>query len=151
MALKVGDKAPKFSLTSTSGENFVLGKTNNSKACILYFYPKDFTSGCNREACDFRDNFEIFKNLSIDIYGISTDSISTHLRFKANYNLPFELLSDRHGKVSKLYKTRIPILNLSKRITYLLDKNHNIAAVYEDMFAAKKHIIMMIEEVNQKT
>ncbi|MDH5365805.1 MAG: peroxiredoxin [Cyclobacteriaceae bacterium] len=150
MAIKTGNKAPDFTLPSTSGEDFVLSKTSKSKACVLYFYPKDFTSGCTKEACSFRDNFEVFENLNINIYGISIDSISTHYKFKSNHNLPFELLSDKEGKVSKLYKAHIPILNISKRVTYLLDENHIITAIYKDMFNAKKHIIKMIEKVNHK-
>ncbi|MDH5475198.1 MAG: peroxiredoxin [Cyclobacteriaceae bacterium] len=150
MSLRIGKKAPDFTLPSTLGENFSLSDAVKSKACILYFYPKDFTTVCTKEACGFRDNFDVFDKLSIDVIGISTDSISTHLKFKENYNLPFELLSDIDGKVSKLYKARIPILNMSKRITYLLNKDHLISAIYENMFDAKKHISKMVEEL-QKT
>lgn len=150
MALRIGDKAPEFSLPSTSGEEFSLDNTVKEKACILYFYPKDFTSGCNKEACDFRDHFDVFKNFDIDVFGISTDTISTHHKFIDKYNLPFELLSDKSGKVSKLYDARIPVLNLSKRVSYLLDKEHVIAAVYEDMFGAENHIKMMLAQINSK-
>ena len=147
MALSLGQSAPHFSLPSTSGTDFSFEKIAN-KACVLYFYPKDFTPGCSKEACDFRDHFDLFKNLDIDVFGISTDSLSTHLKFKNKYQLPFELLSDVEGKVSKLYKARIPILNLSKRVSYLLDKNHTIVAIYENMFGAEKHIRMMLEKIN---
>ncbi len=81
------------------------------------------------------------------VYGISTDSIASHQKFKKEYNLPFDLLSDSSGKVSTLYKAKLPFFNKSKRVTYLLDKDHKIAAVYENMFGAEKHISEMVKEV----
>ena len=144
MALHVGAQAPDFTLDSTSGDSFKLSNLKG-KACILYFYPKDFTKGCTKESCDFRDHFQVFRSLDIDIYGISTDSVATHHKFKAKHKLPFELLADVSGKVSKLYKAHIPFVGISKRVTYLLNKNHTITAVYSDMFGAENHIKNMIE------
>ncbi len=147
MALSIGDTAPNFTLESTSGKSFTLNTSLENSPCILYFYPKDFTPGCNAEACEFRDHFETFKNIDLPVYGISTDSIATHLKFKKKYQLPFELLADTKGVVTKQYDALIPILNLSKRVTYLLDKDHVIKAVYQEMFGARNHIKAMIEEV----
>lgn len=148
MPLSIGVQTPGFTLPSTSGKLLSLSNDLKDQVCILFFYPKDFTPGCTKEVCDFRDSFETFKGLEIPVFGISTDSIETHLKFKEKYQLPFELLADRGGKVSKLYEAVIPVLNLSRRITYLLDKEHKIAAVYSDMFGAKNHIKAMIAEVN---
>ena len=147
MALSENTQAPDFELASTSGENFILSKDSKDKPCIIYFYPKDFTPGCTAEACDFRDNISYFKNLDIDVYGISRDSVETHLKFKEAYNLPFDLLADENGVVAKDYQALIPLIGVTKRVTYLLDKNHTIAAVYEDLFGARKHILEMIEKV----
>jgi len=149
MALKVGDNAPNFTLKSTSGNTLTLDQDLKDTACILYFYPKDFTPGCNAEACEFRDHFEEFRDVDIPVFGISTDSIPTHMKFKTKYKLPFELLSDKSGKVTKSYDAIIPLLNLAKRTTYLLDKDHNIKAVYNDMFGARNHIKAMLEEIGQ--
>jgi peroxiredoxin Q/BCP len=118
------------------------------KPCILYFYPKDFTPTCTKEACEFRDMFAVFRNVNIEVIGISRDDIETHQRFKQQYNLPFELLADTDGKVAGLYKALIPVVKVTRRITYLLDKNHLIAAAFESMFTAEKHIAAMVEKVN---
>ncbi len=149
MALSVQTKAPDFTLPSTSGQDFTLSKDKAGKPCIIYFYPKDFTPGCTAEACDFRDNIAYFKDLDIDVIGISRDSVATHLRFQKTYELPFQLLADTKGEVARQYKALIPLLGVTKRITYLLDKNHTIVAVYENLFGAKNHIKEMIREVKQ--
>lgn len=148
MALIVGNQAPDFTLFSTDGKSTNLGNDLKNSSCILYFYPKDFTPGCTAEACEFRDHFEAFKDVNIPVYGISTDSIATHLKFKEKYKLPFDLLSDPQGTITKKYDALIPVVNLPKRVTYLLDKNHTIRAVYKEMFGAKNHIKAMISEIN---
>ncbi len=147
MALNIGEKAPDFNLPATNGTTIGLNKDLKGEACILYFYPKDFTPGCTKEACSFRDNFEAFRSLDIQVFGISTDGVATHKKFIDKYQLPFILLSDVSGRVSKSYKAMIPVIGLPKRITYLLDKQHQIAAVYQDMFGAEKHIKEMVRAV----
>ena len=148
MALKTGNKAPNFSLPSTSGGSLNLDVDLLNKACILYFYPKDFTSGCTNEACGFRDTFEIFDNLDIPVFGISRDDVETHHKFRKALNLPFHLLADVDAEISRQYDT-VPALMpfFTKRTTYLLDKKHYIAAVYENIFSAEKHIKSMVESL----
>ena len=145
MAIKIGKKAPDFTLPSTSGKDFKLSKDFFGKSCVIYFYPKDFTGGCTAQACEFRDEFETFRELNIPIVGISRDDMPTHIRFKKAYQLPFELLSDKDGKVCKAYDALVPILGLPKRITYLLDEGHVVKDVFQDMFNAKAHIKKMLE------
>lgn len=145
MALKIGKKAPDFTLPSTSGKNFSLSKDCNGKACIIYFYPKDFTKVCTAEACDFRDQFAAFRDLDIPVLGISRDDMATHLRFKKEYKLPFELLSDEKGNVCNAYDALIPLIRVPKRITYFIDQNHIIQGVFSDMFESKKHVEEMIK------
>ncbi|MFP4089890.1 MAG: peroxiredoxin [Cyclobacteriaceae bacterium] len=149
MALSEGSKAPDFTLPSTEGRTFKLSEAMAGKPCILYFYPKDFTPGCTQEACEFRDHFAFFKELDIDVVGISRDSIATHRKFKEANQLPFELLADERGDVSKLYKASLPFLGVTRRISYLLDKNHKIVAAYESMFAATNHIKKMTKAVKE--
>ncbi len=148
MALKIGSQAPDFTLASTSGKDFKLSKDLAGKPCILYFYPKDFTSVCTAEACDFRDNIAQFADMGVTVIGVSRDSVATHLRFKKSNDLPFELLADVEGKVSKAYQAQIPLIGMTKRITYLLDEHHRIATVYENLFGAKQHIQEMITKIN---
>lgn len=147
MALQVGSKAPDFILPGTSDLKLHLSKDLKGKALILFFYPKDFTRGCTAEACEFRDNFSEFRDLNIPVFGISRDDIETHERFKKAYKFPFDLLSDESGKVCKAYDALIPLIKMPKRVTYLLDKDHRIAAVYSDMFEFKAHISKMLDKL----
>lgn len=100
--LKEADKAPDFNLIADTGEKISL-KNFRGKKIILYFYPKDNTSGCTAEACDFRDNIKVFKKKNAVIIGISKDSIESHKKFKSKYKLPFLLLSDENLEVLKKY------------------------------------------------
>ena len=102
MAPKVGNKAPAFKM-KTDGDEFVALKALKGKKVILYFYPKDDTPGCTKEACGFRDNLPNFKKAKAVIIGISKDSTKSHDKFKAKYGLPFTLASDEDGKVSEAY------------------------------------------------
>ena len=147
MALSIGKKAPHFSLPSSSGKEFNLAIDYLGKPLILYFYPADFTKGCTTEACSYRDSFDVFKGYDIDIVGISKDSVLSHKKFKEKYKLPFELLSDTKLEVAKKYDAVFPIINVTKRITYLLDKTHTIVAVYDNLFLAQKHIDEMVKKV----
>lgn len=149
MALKKGDTAPSFILKSTGGKSIDSSKDLKGKSYILYFYPKDFTSGCTAEACEFRDQFAAFRELDIPVFGISKDDMPTHERFKEAHNLPFDLLSDKDGKVCKAYDALIPLLKMPKRITYLIDSDHKIAAVFSGMLDSKKHIQVMLESVSK--
>ena len=142
MALKIGSKAPDFILPGSSG-NDVHFYEDIKQSCILYFYPKDFTPGCTIEACSFRDDFEFFQELNIPVYGISKDSISIHQEFIEKYSLPFELLSDVDGKVIKSYMAAFPVINMTRRVTYLIDADKTINEVFENLLMFKVHISRM--------
>lgn len=96
--IKIGDKAPDFKLLSDSGKEVSLKKLKGHKV-ILYFYPKDDTSGCTKEACDFRDNIKVFEKKETVVIGVSKDSVESHKKFKSKYELPFTLLSDESAKM----------------------------------------------------
>ncbi len=152
MPLPIGQKAPDFTLPSTSGRNFTLYRDMLQKPCVLYFYPKDFSVGCTNEACSFRDTFEVFNELNIRIIGVSRDSLESHIKFKKTLGLPFDLLADVEGKVCTAYQTQLLFVpSFTKRTTYLLDKNQMILAVYENIFSSKKHIKLMVEKVTNPT
>lgn len=102
MTLKLGEKAPEFSLPSNTGEEVKLSDFEG-KFVVLYFYPKDMTPGCTTEACDFRDQHESFKELDAVILGISPDSVARHQKFIDKHDLPFLLLADEEHKVAELY------------------------------------------------
>ncbi|MCS5489235.1 peroxiredoxin [Algoriphagus limi] len=149
MALKIGTKAPDFSLKGTAGLELNLHQDLAGKTFILYFYPKDFTPGCTAEACEFRDQFEAFRNLDVPVYGISRDNLETHEKFKKAHRLPFELLSDESGKVCKAYDALIPLIKMPKRITYLIDSELKIVGVFQDMFESKAHIQSMLNQIQK--
>ena len=147
MALKINTQAPDFELLSTNGNKVSLYKDLAGKPCILYFYPKDFSPGCTKEACEFRDQFATFRNLNVDVFGISRDDMASHQKFKEAHKLPFDLLSDVSGKVCKAYEALVPIVGIPKRISYLLDAEHKIIAVYQDFFGAEEHIKAMLSKL----
>ncbi|MGB3616920.1 MAG: peroxiredoxin, partial [Catalinimonas sp.] len=115
----------------------------------LYFYPKDFTSVCTAEACGFRENFAFFEGLDVPVLGVSRDDLATHHRFREAHELPFHLLADTKGAVSKQYGANIPFVNMTRRITYLLDADHRVAGVLENMFSARRHIDEMIAQLKR--
>ena len=146
-ALEIGQAVPDFTAAMTGETSFTLSDYRSKSNLIIYFYPKDFTPGCTEEACSFRDGFSELRNLDIDVYGISRDSISSHKKFRDEHKLPFHLLSDPKGEVCKSYDALMPIVKIPKRITYLIGENMRIKAVYADLFGAKKHLESMIREL----
>jgi peroxiredoxin Q/BCP len=104
MSISEGDKAPTFTLEA-DGESVINLKDFRGKTVVLYFYPKDSTPGCTKEACDFRDHIQAFTKKNITIIGVSKDSIKRHDNFKAKYELPFTLVSDNDNKVCETYGT----------------------------------------------
>jgi peroxiredoxin Q/BCP len=100
--LKPGDKAPSFTLPSDSGDTVRLVDHKGRKV-VLYFYPKDDTSGCTTEACEFRDSWEAVKSAGAVIYGVSPDGVGSHKKFRQKYRLPFPLLADEDHAVAERY------------------------------------------------
>lgn len=152
MALSIGDKAPDFTLaTDADGQQITLSKLHGKKV-ILYFYPKDNTPGCTKEACDFRDNFSRFKTAGVEVFGISKDSSKAHQKFKEKYELPFTLLVDHHADVCEAYgvvdkkslfgKTFLGI----KRSTFLIDENGNIRAIWRNV-KVTGHVEQVLNEI----
>ncbi len=149
MKLKVGDKAPDFTLPSTGDGQFNLYKDQKGRPTILFFYPRDFTPGCTTEVCSFRDYIEEFKKTDIDVFGISTDGVESHKRFKEAHDLPFELLSDVKGKVAKMYGAKVQFLNITRRITFMLDEDQRITNIFNNMFAANEHVKNALTNIKQ--
>ncbi len=101
-SLKTGDNAPEFSLSSSDGKEHSLGDFRGKKV-VLFFYPKDMTSGCTKEACSFRDNYSAIRRKGAEIIGVSADGIASHQKFIRQHKLPFLLLSDEDKKTLKQY------------------------------------------------
>lgn len=139
--IEVGDKVPVFSLQDQNGELFSIENYRGKKAMVIYFYPKDDTPGCTKEACRFRDSYEDFKSLNVKIIGISGDDVKSHQRFSEKYNLPFTLLADTQNEVRKLFGVKKNIFGLIPgRVTYVIDKNGTVIHIYDNMLKAENHI-----------
>lgn len=139
--IKVGDKAPVFSLTDQNGELFHLDRVIGNKNLVIFFYPKNFTPGCTREVCKFRDEFEDFVDLDAEVIGISGDDIESHLKFANKYKLPFTLLSDGDKKVRDEFGVPTTFLGMIPgRVTYIVDKQGVVRHVFESQFNAEQHV-----------
>jgi thioredoxin-dependent peroxiredoxin len=138
--VEVGTVAPHFTLPSQSGEMVSLEDFLGRKPVVLYFYPKDDTPGCKREACAFRDDYEQFGGLDAEVVGISSDSVESHRSFAENHDLPFTLLSDEGGKVRQLYGVPNTLGLLPGRVTYVIDRDGMVRHVFSSQLAASRHV-----------
>lgn len=138
--VEVGTVAPRFTLPSQSGEMVSLEDFVGRKPVVLYFYPKDDTPGCKREACAFRDDYQQFGGLDAEVVGISSDSVESHRKFAENHDLPFTLLSDEGGKVRQLYGVRNTFGLLPGRVTYVIDREGVVRHVFSSQLAASRHV-----------
>jgi peroxiredoxin Q/BCP len=134
--LKEGDKAPDFAVPDGEG-NVVRLKDLRGKNVVLYFYPKDDTPGCTKEACAFRDSFAKFKRRGIEVLGVSLDSEKSHQKFAKKFSLPFRLLADTEKKISEAYGTYGKKKFMGReymgnnRMTFLIDEKGKIKKIFE--------------------
>ena len=139
--LEIGTKAPEFSLPDQNGEMRSLADYRGQKV-ILYFYPKDMTAGCTKQACAFGDLYPQFREKGAVVLGVSKDSVESHKRFEEKYGLPFILLSDPEKKVIQAYDVLKEKKNFGKvtlgvvRTTYLIDENGVITRAFDKVKAA---------------
>jgi peroxiredoxin Q/BCP len=143
--LKIGDRVPQFTLPDQNGimvdlKNFI-GKTK----LVIYFYPKDESYGCTKEACSFRDSYEDFKEAGAEVIGISADDEASHKGFAANHKLPFILLSDKDKKVASRYGVGKTMGILSGRVTFIIDKQGIIRGIYSSQINFQKHVDEALE------
>src|SRR5215468_168111 len=138
--IEVGDEAPDFTLPSQSGEPVRLHDRIGQRVVVLYFYPKDETSGCTAEACAFRDSHAVFADAGAEVIGVSSDSVDSHLAFAGRHELPFTLLSDQGGRVRKMYGVP-PVLGLLPgRVTYVIDRQGTVRHVFNSMTRIGRHV-----------
>lgn len=138
--VKVGDKAPDFTLMSQSGQPVGLHDFIGKKPVVLYFYPRDFSIGCTKEACAFRDSFEAFKDLGAEVIGVSTATPEKHKEFSSAYNLPFILLADEGARVRKLYGVPSSIGLIPGRVTYVIDREGVVRHIFNSLSDPEKHV-----------
>jgi peroxiredoxin Q/BCP len=138
--INVGDKAPDFTLSSQTGENVTLSSFFGKKNVVLYFYPKDESPGCTKQACTFRDSYEAFKELGAEVIGVSSQSVESHKSFATHHNLPFVLLSDEKDSVRKLYGVPSTLGVIPGRVTYIIDREGVVRHIFSSQFQPEKHI-----------
>src|SRR6478752_3743061 len=148
MAIKVGDKIPQFKAKDTNGNDFDSASLIG-KPAVYYFYPKDDTPGCTKEACTFRDQYEDFKDLGAEVVGISKDSVASHKEFAEKYRLPFLLLSDNDNKIRNLFGVPADLFGLLPgRTTYVSDKNGIVTMIFDSM-SGSKHISKALDAIKK--
>ncbi|HVM32250.1 MAG TPA: peroxiredoxin [bacterium] len=126
MPIQEGQMAPDFSLKATDGSTVTLSQFRGQKNVVLYFYPKDDTPGCTKEACAFRDDLKPFQDKDAVILGLSVDDNASHQAFSSKFNLNFPLLSDPGGAVSRAYDAFNPEKGTSRRVTAVIDKDGKV-------------------------
>lgn len=139
--IEVGSKVPLFKLPDQNGKVFNMSTVLGKKNLVIYFYPKDGTTGCTKEACSFRDNFDLFKKSNATIIGISGDNITSHKKFAVKYNLNFTLLSDQGNKIRKLFGVPASMMGvIPGRVTYIVDKKGIVIHIYNSLSKPEQHI-----------
>ena len=152
VGLNEGDKAPDFTLTNQEGEKVSLSEFIGKKV-VLYFYPRDFTSGCTKQACMFRDNFGEIKNKGTVILGISADDKKSHSDVVRKYNLPFALLSDDGNRISKMYGV-YKLKNFYgkkfmgiERSTFIINEEGSLNSIFRKV-KVDRHLQEVLESLN---
>jgi peroxiredoxin Q/BCP len=157
LKVKVGDKAPDFTLPSQFGDDVSLNEYLGKKNVVLYFYPKDETPGCIKEACTFRDNYEELTNLGAEVLGVSGQSVESHKSFASHYGLQFILLADVDNKIRELYGVPSTMGFLPGRVTYIIDKKGVVRHIFVSQTQSQRHVeeaknaLKIIEQEEKET
>jgi peroxiredoxin Q/BCP len=130
--IKLGDTAPNFQTLTHENKNFDLS-TRKGLWTVLYFYPKAETPGCTKQACAFRDTIELIRKQGADVFGISGDTVEDQEKFHKAHNLNFTLLADPEAKIISLYGSKIPLMKMSKRWTFIIDNELKIRSIEKDV------------------
>ena len=139
--ISVGSLIPSFELKDQNGQLFPIDSVLGKKNLVIYFYPKDDSPGCTKEACAFRNQFEVFEEADALIIGISAQSVESHFNFAQKHNLKFTLLSDNENKVRKLFGVPTNFFGLiSGRATYIINKEGKVVYLFNSQTQAEKHV-----------
>ncbi len=150
--VEIGSKIPKFELKDQNANLFKIEDVIDKKNLVIYFYPKDDSPGCTKEACAFRDQFEVFADADAMIIGISAQSVESHLAFAQKYRLNYTLLSDSGNKVRKLFGVPTNLFGLLPgRVTYVVDKKGEVVYMFNSQIQVEKHVdeaLKVLKELN---
>lgn len=148
IGLKEGDKVPVFKLPDQDGKMIDVAERIGKQPLVIYFYPKDFTSGCTMEAHAFREMYEAFQKEGAEVFGISNDDAESHKKFVVEHELPFTLLSDENNKVREMFGA-FGVGHTLGRVTYVVDKKGIIRMVFSSQLQPKKHVDESIRKVRE--
>lgn len=148
-SIQVGDRAPDFTLSAQTGAQVSLAGFQGQKAVVLFFYPKDGTAVCTREACGFRDAYEDFLQAGAVVVGVSSDSRESHQAFAGAQRLPFLLLADADGALRKAFGVPKTLGFLPGRVTYVIDKEGVVRHIFSAQFSADRHVSEALAVVRQ--
>jgi thioredoxin-dependent peroxiredoxin len=144
MSLSVGTPAPSFTVKDTNG-NTVSLSDYAGKTVVLYFYPKDDTPGCTKEACSFRDNYSAYQGKDITVFGVSMDDETSHQAFTQKFSLPFPLLADSEGVLTRAYD--VDGGGYAKRVTYVIAGAGQIIKAYDGTVKTETHATDILAEL----
>jgi peroxiredoxin Q/BCP len=147
--IKIGDNAPNFTLNDQDNKPVSLRDYNGLSDVVLFFYPKDFSPGCTKQVCSFRDSYQEFTDLGAVVIGVSSDSVESHKKFLDAYLLPFKLLSDPDGKVRSLYGATKGFGLLPGRFTFIIDKAGVVRYIFSSEINMQKHIDVALRILNE--
>ncbi len=137
--LGVGDSIPAFSLLDQNDSLFNISEYTGKKILVIYFYPKDESSGCTKEACSFRDNYKEFTKAGAMVIGINSGTVDSHRKFMQNHQLPFTLLSDPENKVLKMFGVKTKFFFITGRETFVVDKSGKIVFTFDSFTNGAAH------------
>jgi thioredoxin-dependent peroxiredoxin len=139
--IEVGSSLPEFTLPDQNGILFDISTVVGKKKLVIYFYPKDDTPGCTKEACSFRDQFEVFRDAGALVIGISGQSVESHKKFADKYHLTYTLLADVDNKIRKLFEVPTNFLGLIPgRVTYIIDLDGKVVNIFNSQSQVNKHV-----------
>ena len=147
--MKAGDPAPDFEGPTSDGSRLGLKDFLGKKSVVLYFYPKDDTPGCTKEACSFRDNLKPIRAMGAEIVGVSLDSIQSHSKFASKYGLTFPLISDKEKRIANAYGVLKDTGTSTNRVTFIIDKTGKVAKVFPKVDVTKhtEEVVSALKEL----
>lgn len=145
--LAVGDVAPRFTAVLQDGSTFDSSTVLGKKTVVLFFYPKDNTPVCTKEACAFRDSYEAFAAAGAEVIGVSSDTPATHRAFAEKHRLPFPIISDHDRRLRGLFGVPNPLGVIPGRVTYVIDRHGVVRLVFSALFASDDHVRKALDAV----
>jgi thioredoxin-dependent peroxiredoxin len=145
--IRVGDRAPDFSGTTQDGSVIRLSDVLKERAVVLFFYPKDGTAICTKEACSFRDSYRQFVDAGAEVIGVSSDSTEAHRDFAHQHGLPFHLISDEGGSLRKAFGVPRTLGLFPGRVTYVIDRTGIVRLIFSAQFATEDHVRQALRAV----